>query len=152
MARTHPTDASRPACKTDDLPYRCWWPSISSWFTVDGLQYFSAQSGELCSRSSGMGSDGEKHLLTAVKLHIRSVIMYSTSTIKNSSSMAHCLKVKALGGKHFFANFLLFLVYLVENFLCFPTVYNIPGVIFNGFQDIWLDMRLVGGTSAILPI
>ena len=32
--------------------------------------------------------------------------------------------------------------YFVENFPCFPTVYNIPRVIFNGFQDILLETRL----------
>ena len=32
--------------------------------------------------------------------------------------------------------------YFVENFPCFPTVYDIPRVIFNGFQDILLETRL----------
>ena len=58
-----------------------------------------------------------------------------------SFSLLFILKLlKALrGGNDFFSNFLSFYAYLVENFLCFPTVYNIPGLIFNGFQNIWPD-------------
>ena len=31
---------------------------------------------------------------------------------------------------------------LFSNFLCFPMVYNIPGVIFHGFQDIETVVKL----------
>ena len=44
------------------------------------------------------------------------------------------------------------LYYIVENFPCFPTVYNIPRVIFNGFQDILLETRLVRELSLHFPI
>ena len=32
--------------------------------------------------------------------------------------------------------------WLFSNFLCFPMVYNMPGVIFDGFQDIETEVKL----------
>ena len=62
--------------------------------------------------------------------------------------------VKALGGggNGFFRNFVPRVCYLVENFLCFPTVYNIPGAIVDGFQVIRPEVRVGRGSSADLPI
>ena len=65
--------------------------------------------------------------------------------------MAEFWPFKALGGIGFFSNSLSFYAYLVENFLYFSMVY-IPGVIFDGFQDIWPDVRLGRGLSSELPI
>ena len=42
--------------------------------------------------------------------------------------------------------------YAVENFPCFLTVYNIPRVIFNGFQDILLETRLGRESSLDFPV
>ena len=56
------------------------------------------------------------------------------------------------GGNGIFHNFLSFIRYLVENFLCFPTVYNIPGAIVDGFQVIRPEVRVGRGSSADLPI
>ena len=51
-----------------------------------------------------------------------------------------------------FATFIHTIHYVVENFPCFPTVYNIPRVIFNGFQDILLETRLGRELSLHFPI
>ena len=64
------------------------------------------------------------------------------------------LTVKALGGggNGIFHNFCSFIRYLVENFLCFPMVYNIPGTIVDGFQVIRPEVQVGRGSSADLPI
>ena len=42
--------------------------------------------------------------------------------------------------------------YAVENFPCLLAVYNIPRVIFNGFQDILLETRLGRESSLDFPV
>ena len=51
-----------------------------------------------------------------------------------------------------FAVFINTIHYAVENFPCFLTVYNIPRVIFNGFQNILLETRLGRESSLDFPV
>ena len=51
-----------------------------------------------------------------------------------------------------FAAFIHTVHYVVDNFPCFPTVCNIPRVIFNGFQDILLETPLGRESSLDFPI
>ena len=50
-----------------------------------------------------------------------------------------------------FPAFIYTIHYIVENFPCFPTVCNIPRVIFNGFQDILLETWLGRESSLNFP-
>ena len=52
--------------------------------------------------------------------------------------------------KLFFLQNALFSQYVVELFLCFPTVYNIPRVILYGSKDNWPNTRLRVTISPIL--
>ena len=51
-----------------------------------------------------------------------------------------------------FAVFIDTIHYAVENFPCFLTVYNLPRVIFNGYQDILSETRLVRESSLDFPV
>ena len=42
--------------------------------------------------------------------------------------------------------------YFVGKIICFPRVYNVPGMIFYGFQNISLNVRLGRGSSLDLPM